>query len=45
MITETENTSTNKHISDVITEMLADPKRRTFLKTGSAFLRPQQALH
>ena len=37
MITETENTSPNQHISDVIREMLGNPTRRSFLKGGSAF--------
>jgi len=38
MITETENTSPNQHISDVIREMLGNPTRRSFL-TG----RPKSA--
>jgi len=38
MITETENTSNNSHISDVIKEMLGNPNRRSFLKGSSAFL-------
>jgi secreted PhoX family phosphatase len=37
MITETENTSNNPHISDVIKEILGSPTRRSFLKGGSAF--------
>jgi len=37
MITETENTSPNTHISDVIKEMMGNPTRRSFLKGGSAF--------
>ncbi|NBP04288.1 MAG: DUF839 domain-containing protein, partial [Proteobacteria bacterium] len=37
-VVQEENTSNNEHINDIVNQMLQDPKRRTFLKTGSAFL-------
>ena len=36
-MTNTENTSNNPHISDIIKEMFSNPTRRSFLKGGSAF--------
>ena len=38
MIIETENTSTNKHLSEVIGEMMQNQNRRNFQKGGSAFV-------
>jgi len=38
MITETDNTSNNKHLSEIISEMMVNPNRRNFLKGSSAFL-------
>jgi len=37
-VVQEENTSNNEHINDIVNQILQDPKRRTFLKTGSAFL-------
>ena len=35
---DTENTSSNPHIQDIIREAFANQTRRSFLKGGSAFL-------